>query len=130
MENNQVPTVLNTPVQTAPPLQNPQPNPQVPEGEVLPQVTQTNTPILPDETKSIWKRYLRFNYLLGVLEVIYGISVFFGPRPIRLTLIVGAIISFAMAFASFKKPKLGYILFGISTLIFFLAYIAYRYTSP
>lgn len=127
MENNQVPIVPNVPVQIASPLQNPQPDPKTPEGVVLSQVTQTNTPALSTETKSVKKKHSWISYVLIVLSVIQGVSSFFGQ--IGILQILGGVYYLITAFALFKKPVIGYIMFGVAILLFVSVLIIYRYTS-
>ena len=108
--------ISNAPVQVTPPLQNPQPTPQTIQGTTSPQETQVNTPPSPSETESIKKKHSWISYVLMTLAIIFAISNFFGP--ISLLSVFGSIYYLVTAFELFKKPKIGYIMFGVAVLLF------------
>ena len=74
------------------------------------------------------KQYLKFNIILGVLVALWGLGgLLSGINNLAL---LGTIYYLITAFALFKKPVVGYILLGITIVLFVGALVMYQYTSP
>jgi hypothetical protein len=73
------------------------------------------------------KQYLKFNNILGVLVIIWGLGGLLSG--ISLLPLLGAVYYLVTAFALFKKPVVGYILLGIAIVLFVGALIIYGYTG-
>jgi hypothetical protein len=73
------------------------------------------------------KQYLKFNNILGVLVIIWGLGGLLSG--INLLSLLGVVYYLITAIALFKKPIIGYILLGIAFVLFVGAMVVYRYTS-
>jgi len=101
-------------------------SPPIPITEQKPEETNDIVEIKFAKKKHSWISYvfIVLSIVQVISEVVSAFSGHFNWLPL-----LGAVYYSITAFALFKKPVIGYIMFGASVLLFFLVYILYRYTS-
>ncbi len=94
---------------------------------VVAQEAQAITPPISEELKPVIQKHSLISYVLIVLSIVQAISVFFGQ--IGTVQIIGAIYYVVTAIFLFKKPVVGYIMFGVAAVLFVSMLVLYSVAS-